>query len=200
MANTFKKRISQFPAGRSEAISKVLADTLEGLTRRGINHLLRNCDIPNPTPEMTKWKRLHNAFVAFRNEHQAYNHIIVLVHRAIDPARFFSEPNVFRSRRDHLKPVLAFCGYTLGEDGKLRRADAARTITETLKRAYRLHSALIQRTDHGEMLKCCNAELLEQNHFHAIFEAMKSITAKLRTLFELSGDGCDVAKIRRAMG
>jgi uncharacterized protein (TIGR02391 family) len=192
MAITFKQRITPFPAERLEAISKVLADTNEGLTGSEIDHLLRNCVIPNPTPEMTKWKRLHNAFVEFQNEHQVGNHVIVFIHRAMDPARFVSEPNVFRSRRDRLNPVLAFCGYTLGEDGKLRKADAARTITEALERANRLHSALIQRSVHADVLKFCKAELLEENYFHAVFETMKSITAKLRTLSGLSGDGCDL--------
>lgn len=192
MTITFKNRISPFAAERLEAISKVLADTNEGLTGSEIDHLLRNCHIPNPTPEMTKWKRLHNAFVEFQNEHQVGNHIIVFIHRAMDPARFVSEPNVFRSRRDRLNPVLAFCGYTLGEDGKLRKADAARTITEALERANRLHSALIQRSVHADVLKFCKAELLEENYFHAVFEAMKSITSKLRTLSGLSGDGCDL--------
>ena len=42
------------------------------------------------------------------------------------------------------------------------------------------------------MLKFCKAELLEENYFHAVFEAMKSITAKIRTLSGLSGDGCDL--------
>lgn len=192
MTITFKQRIPPFPAERLEAISKVLADTSEGLTGSEIDHLLRNCDIPNLNPEMTKWKRLHNAFVEFQNEHQVGNHVIVFIQRAMDPARFVSEPNVFHSRRDRLNPVLAFCGYMLGEDGKLRKADAARTITDALQRANRLHSALIQRSVHADMLKFCKAELLQENYFHAVFEAMKSITAKIRTLSGLSGDGCDL--------
>jgi uncharacterized protein (TIGR02391 family) len=34
--------------------------------------------------------------------------------------------------------------------------------------------------------------LLEENYFHAVFEAMKSISAKIRSLTGLSGDGCDL--------
>jgi uncharacterized protein (TIGR02391 family) len=189
---TFKQRVAPFPAERLEAISKVLADTSDGLTGSEIDHLLRNCDIPNPTPAMTKWKRLHNAFVEFQNEHQIGNHVIVFIKRAMDPARYVNEPNVFRSRRDRLNSVLAFCGYTLGEDGQLRKADAARTIDQALERANRLHAALIQRSVHADVLKFCKAELLEENYFHAVFEAMKSITAKIRSLSGLTGDGCDL--------
>ena len=42
------------------------------------------------------------------------------------------------------------------------------------------------------MLKFCKAELLQENYFHAVFEAMKSITAKIRSLSGLTGDGCDL--------
>lgn len=192
MTITFKQRIPAFPAERLEAIARVLADTTEGLTGSEIDHLLRNCDIPNPTPDMTKWKRLYNAFVEFQNEHQVGNHVVVFIKRSMDPARYVREPQVFRSRRDQLNSVLALCGYTLGEDGQLRKVNAARTINEALERADRLHAALVLRCVHADVLRFCKAELLEENYFHAVFEAMKSITAKLRTLSGLSGDGCDL--------
>ena len=94
MTIAFKKRYASFSPERLEAISKVLADTSEGLTGSEIDHLLRNCNIPNPTPDMTKWKRLYNAFVEFQNEHQVGNHVIVFIHRAMDPARYVGEPDV----------------------------------------------------------------------------------------------------------
>jgi uncharacterized protein (TIGR02391 family) len=193
MPITFKNRVTSFPAERLEAISKVLADTTEGLTGSEIDHLLRNCEIPNPTPDMTKWKRLHNAFVAFQNEHQVGNHVVVFIKRAMDPARYVGEPTVFRSRRDKLNSVLAFCGMILGEDGQVRRADAAHTIDQALERANRLHAALIHRSVHADVLKFCKAELLQDNYFHAVFEAMKSITVKVRSLSGLTSDGCDLA-------
>ena len=85
MTITFKQRVAPFLAERLEAISKVLAAMNEGLTGSEIDHLLRNCNIPNPTPEMTKWKRLYNAFVEFQNENQIGNHVIVFIRRAMDP-------------------------------------------------------------------------------------------------------------------
>lgn len=42
------------------------------------------------------------------------------------------------------------------------------------------------------MLRFCKAELLEENYFHAVFEAMKSIRAKICTLSGLTGHGCDL--------
>ena len=43
MTITFKQRVAPFPAEGLEAISKVLADTNEGLTGSDIDHLLLNC-------------------------------------------------------------------------------------------------------------------------------------------------------------
>lgn len=138
MQVTFKKRYAPFSAERLEAISKVLADTETGLTGSQIDHLLLNSNIPNPTPGITKWQRLYNAFVEFQNEHQVGNHVIVFIQRAMDPARYVGEPNVFRARKDRLNSVLAFCGFTLGDNGKLRPTDAATTIDQALERANRL--------------------------------------------------------------
>lgn len=192
MSITYKNWVPQFPAERLEAISKVLADTDEGLTGSEINHLLNNCHIPNPTPDMTKWKRLYNAFVEFQNEHEVGNHVIIFIKRAMDPAKYTAKPAVFRSRRDQLNSVLAFSGLTVGEDGQVRRVNAAKTIDQALERANRLHAALIQRCVHTDVLEFCKAELLQENYFHAVFEAMKSITAKIRNLSGLTGDGCDL--------
>ncbi len=194
MSITYKNRVAPFSAERLEAISKVLGDTNEGLTGTEIDHFLRNCHIPNPTPDMTKWKRLYNAFVEFQNEHRLGNHVVVFIKRAMDPALYVGQPHVFRSRRDKLNSVLAFCGLTLGEDGQVRRADAATTIDQALERANRLHAALVQRSVHADLLSFCKAELLQENYFHAVFEAMKSITAKIRTLSGLSGDGSDLVQ------
>lgn len=192
MTITFKKRYAPFPAERLEAISRILADTETGLTGSQIDHLLVNSNIPNPTPGITKWQRLYNAFVEFQNEHQVGNHVIIFIHRAMDPARYVGEPAVFRSRKDRLNSVLAFCGFTLGDNRKLRPTNAASTIEQALERANCLHAALVQRRVHADVLKYCQAELLQENYFHAVFEAMKSITAKIRSLTSLTGDGCDL--------
>lgn len=187
-----KKRYPPFTAERLEAISQVLADTETGLTGSQIDQLLLSSNIPNPTPGITKWQRLYNAFVDFQNQHQVSNHIIVFIHKAMDPARYVREPGVFRSRKDRLNAVLAFCGFTLGDDGRLRSTDAATTIDQALERANRLQATLTQRGVHADVLASCKAELLDENYFHAVFEAMKSITTKLRKLSGLSGDGCDL--------
>jgi uncharacterized protein (TIGR02391 family) len=192
MAIAAKNLIPPFSSQHMEAICRVLADTESGLTGSEIGYLLQDCQIPDPDPAMTKWKRLFNAFIQFQNRHQAGNHVAVFITRSMNPASYTDKPDVFRLRRDRLNAVLAFCSLMLREDGKLRRADAASTIDQALERANRLRAALIQRSVHQDVLRFCTSELLDENFFHAIFEAMKSITAKLRRLTGTSTDGADL--------
>src|SRR5208337_800885 len=142
-------------------------DTENGLTGSEIEYLLRDSRIPDSSPDMTKWKRLFNAFVDFQNEHKVGNHVLVFIKRAMAPARYVEKPAVFHARRNRLNSVLLLCGMVLGEDGQIRRADTAQTVDQALERANRLHAALMQRGVHADVLRFCNAEILQKNYFHA---------------------------------
>jgi uncharacterized protein (TIGR02391 family) len=192
MSITANNRIATFSSQQLEALSRILGDTDNGLTGTEIGYLLQDSRIPDSSPDMTKWKRVFNALVVFQNEHRVGNHVLVFIKRAMDPARYVEKPAVFHSRRHRLNSVLALCGMFLGEDGQIRKTDAVRTIDQALERANRLHAALVQRAVHADVLKFCNAEILQENYFHAVFEAMKSITAKIRSLSGLTSDGVDL--------
>ncbi len=198
MALSLKQPVPPFDAQRMEAICRVLADTDTGLTGSQIGYLLQNCSVGDPTPTMTKWKRLFNAFVEFQNTHGVGNHILVFITKAMNPASYTDEPQVFRSRKDRLNAVLALCGMSVGDDGRVRRVRMASSLDEALERANRLQAALTQRNVHLDVLKYCQAVLLQKNYFHAVFEAMKSITAKIRNLSGLTCDGAQL--VERAFG
>jgi uncharacterized protein (TIGR02391 family) len=94
--------------------------------------------------------------------------------------------------RHDLNKVLAFCGYTLGEDGKIRTQTAVHTLTEAEERAGRLRAELRRRGVHADVLAFCRSELLQSNYFHAVFEATKSVADKIRSKTELSSDGSEL--------
>ena len=52
-----------FSQSELEAIAAALADTSEGLTGSEIAHILETLKMADPTPTITKWKRLRNAGV-----------------------------------------------------------------------------------------------------------------------------------------
>jgi uncharacterized protein (TIGR02391 family) len=52
-----------------------------------------------------------------------------------------------------------------------------------------LRADLASRGVHVDVLKFCRAELLADDYFHAVLEAVKSVADKLRTLTGLTDDG-----------
>jgi len=88
----------------------------------------------------------------------------------------------------------------LGNDGQLRRREAARTLSEAEARAGRLKAELLKRNVHSDVLRFCRAELLQDNYFHAVLEATKSVSEKIREKTGLSGDGAELADQALALG
>jgi uncharacterized protein (TIGR02391 family) len=194
------QRVPTFDAQHLASIAKILADTDDGLKGSQIEYLLKDCKIPDVSPSSTKWKRLFNAFVEFQNERQFGNHVVVFINKAMNPVQYTSAPEVFQSRRDQLNAVLAFSGILIGDDGKVRWTKPASNLEEALQRANRLHRALESRGVHKDVLDFCRAELLQENYFHAVFEAMKSIAAKIRRMSGLNADGADLVTQAFALG
>jgi uncharacterized protein (TIGR02391 family) len=192
------ERIPCFDPQKLESIARVLGETNEGLKGPEIEYLLVQCKMADPTPEQTKWKRLFNAFAEAQNRHQLGNHVIMLINRAMNPVNYTTNPQRFAKRRDQLNVVLAFSGYIIGDDGQVRRASKVANLDDALKRASRLHAALVNRGVHADVLSYCRAELLQQNYFHAVLEAVKSIASKIRSLSGLQSDGADL--IQAAFG
>lgn len=189
MTISYRNRVEPFAAQYLEAIAKVLGDTENGLTGSEIEHFLSECGVHDSTPSMTKWKRLYNALVEFQNVHRVGNHVVKFITRALAPSRYTAKPEIFRDRKDRLNAVLAFCGMAVGEDGTVRHASKAANLDQALERANRMKSQLQQRNVHDDVLAYCDAEIVARNYFHAVFEAMKSVSAKIRNMSGLTSDG-----------
>ncbi len=194
----FKKRYPPFPPQSLESIAKILADTDFGLKGSEIERALAQCNIPDVDPGLTKWKRLFNAFVIFQNEHQVGNHVIMFIQHVMHPASHTADPDGFHRWRDSLNRVLSLNGMEVGSDGKMTWVEKATDLNEAVARANRLKSALEQRKVHTRIIEHCRAEVLADNYFHAVLEAMKSITTRIRMLSNLDGDGAGL--VMRSFG
>jgi len=191
--------IPEFSHTELESICRVLAETSGGLTGNEIGSILARLSIPDPMPAMTKRYRLFEALAKRQTETRSGSIVGAFIQEAMDPVRYTGNRVLFDSRRNDLNAILAFCGYSLGEDGKLRlRAQPARTLTEAEEAAGRLRSELSRRGIHSDVLKFCRPELLQENYFHAVFEATKSVADKIRELAEVDGDGSEL--VDRAFG
>ena len=175
-----------------QAICDIIGDTSEGLTGPEIAQLLQRCGMPDPAPEITKRRRLLEALRTKQDRDGCANNVLNFIQTVMNPARFVGRAQEFASFCARLNEALAFCGFHLGEDGKLKTISRASTLTEAQERAGRLRAALIQRNVHHDVLQFCRAELLQENYFHAVFEATKSVAQKIRDKTGLTGDGADI--------
>lgn len=186
------ENIPPFNAQQLEAACRVLADTERGLTGAEIGYLLQDCKVPDTSPELTKWKRLFNALVAVQNKHQIGNHLIMFINRALNPVSYARNKEAFEWRRSELNVVLAFPGFGVREDGKVVRTAKETTITGARARANALRAKLEDRGAHTMVFEFCRAELLDENYFHAVLEAVKGVAERIREISGLTSDGADL--------
>jgi uncharacterized protein (TIGR02391 family) len=188
----FMSAIALFEQPVLERLCEVLADTDTGLTGGEIGKFLRQLGINDPNPGMTKRVRLFDALNLRQQSDHCGNLVAAFIHEAMNPVRHSSNQEYFERKRHELNEVLAFAGYELSEQGKLRQCQAATTISEAQERAGRLRKELQRRGVHGDVLLFCRAEWLQGNCFHAVLEATKSVGDKIRKKSGLTTDGSDL--------
>lgn len=178
-----------FSPGQIEEIAKILGDTDEGLTGSEIGHLLRSCGIPDTNPELTKWKRLYNAFAEVHNTKGRDNDILLFVARALEPSKYTRNEEQFYQRADLLNRVLMFVGLEYRDDGKFHTVKSATSLSDASERAKKLLELVETRGLHPDLQQYCKAELTADNYYHAVLEAAKGVAMKLRNMTGLDGDG-----------
>lgn len=177
-----------FTQDQLEAIAGALGDTDGGLKNPEIEFLIRSAKMIDPGP-MTKRHRIYNAFVESQNSKRNRTHVLQFIRLAMSPARYSREPHRFEPMRAALNQALAFAGLVVDETGALGAAAAAKTLPEAQRRARDLRADLEGRGVHPDVLAFCRAELLADNYFHAVQEAVKSVGDKIRNKTGLTDDG-----------
>ena len=186
-----------FSQDELEAIAGALGDTEAGLKGPEIAMLISTCQMIDPG-EMTKRHRIYNAFVQSQNNRQDRTRILGFIRHAMRPARYSREPHRFEPMRANVNRALSFAGLAVTESGKLESVDRATTLPEAQRRASELRTDLELRGAHPDVLRFCRAELLVEDYFHAVQEAVKSVADKLRVRTGLADDGATL--VDRALG
>lgn len=171
-----------------EGIAKILGDTNEGLTGTEIRNYRIQSNIEDIDSTKTKWVRLHNAFINMCAESECSNRVLRFIRVALAPERFVSDKLRFESFRDKVNQQLAFCCCRYNEDGTFSMIQKATTISDVEIKANNLKLEVEKRKAHPAILNYCKAELLQNNYFHAVFEANKGLFQRIR---ELSGNDKD---------
>jgi uncharacterized protein (TIGR02391 family) len=178
-----------FTQAQLEAIAGALGDTSDGLTGSEIAHLLATCSVVDVDPTLTKRRRLYNAFAQEQNQRKDRTRILGFIRHSMKPERFVQFPERFEPLRSHLNQALAFAGLAVDASGTLGAVEQARTLSEAQRRAQELRADLTTRGVHPDVLRFCREELLADNYFHAVLEAVKSVADKLRVRTGLTDDG-----------
>lgn len=184
--------IPKFDDNSLRAICEIIGKTSTGLTGKEIGRLLASADIVDVYPNITKRDRLFAALQEKQLQDGCSNNVINFVQLVMDPIRYTGSNDEYEARRSELNLILLFRGYEVNTKGKLQAATKVETLPEAEKRAKKLKHDLEGRGIHPDVLAFCKAELLDDNYFHAVFEATKSIADKIRSKTGLKNDSSEL--------
>lgn len=169
--------------GVIQGLAKIMGDTTDGLTGTDISRYLQQTQIEDYSPNITKWKRLFNAFVYYQIENRCCNAILNFCKLYFQPTRFVNcNKFLYESQRAEANRLLGFCGFGISERGGITKCSQVRTIPEAEERANSLKLELQARNTHQQIFRFCTPEFLSDDYFHAIDEAIKGLFERVREL------------------
>ncbi len=192
--------VSPFPESQIESLARFLGECGTG---GDISRVLHDQHVVDTSGESAKWRRLYWVFREVQRRDGSANWILAFIKSYLAPVGFVGRKDDFEEYREGLNERLAFAGLEYGADGEFRRREAARTLAEAETRARTIEAKFHGRRIHPEVLKYCRAELMQDNYFHAVFEAAKGLAQRIRDLSGVEGDGTElvdrVFSIRRSV-
>ena len=183
--------ITEFKNSTIESLAKLLGNCGTGSE---IDRILQNCGIQDDSEMSTKWKRLDHIFIKTQQQYQCANKIIDFIQKYLDPSRFTDNSETFEEYRLKLNMILAFEGLEYRPDGKFQKIQTARTLVDAEERTNIILAKLNQRRTHPEALKYCRAELMQNDYFHAVFEASKGLAQRIRDMSGAKEDGVNLVQ------
>ncbi len=178
--------VPSLPEGQVEALARVLGECGSG---SDISRVLADRKLLDSSGESTKWRRLYRIFLDCQHQDGCANRVIDFITAFLTPVRFVGRTTEFEDYRQQLNMILMFSGLEYGADGRFRHVSQANTLDEAEKRAQTIRAKFQGRRIHSEVLKYCQTELLQDNYFHAVFEAAKGLAQRLRDMSGANVDG-----------
>ncbi len=178
--------VRPFTNAQIERLARLLGECGTGSE---ISQVLQERGLVDKSGESTKWRRLYWVFQNCQNHYKCANHVLDFIRAFLAPVRFVDQPQKFEEHRRELNKILLFSGLEYEPDGKFRQVDTVRTLDEAEKRVETIRAKLRGRSVHSEVLKYCQAELMQDNYFHAVFEATKGLAQRIRDMTGVQLDG-----------
>ena len=180
-----------FTSGQVERLSRIVGDSTTG---GEIDRLLSEARLP-PSMLSTKWRRVRESCEGGQARDGKGDAVARLVKLALSPDRFVGARDTHEELLRSVNQVLSFASLQLLSDGRLIPVKAARTLGEAEERADRLKAKLKARDVHPDVLAFCRTELVQENYFHAVLEAAKSVAEKIRDRTGLTGDAATLVDV-----
>lgn len=181
--------MAAFPPFNPDHFETIARELGELVTGGQLDQLFASRGITDVSGQSTKWRRIHISLMARQGADRCGNHVAASIMAIMAPGRNVGDQARFELTRNALNKVLIFDGLQLGEDGRFRKVSAANTISDAKRRADGMATRLRGRDIHPEILRYCHEELMQENYFHAVFEAAKSLAQRLRDMTGLPLDG-----------
>ena len=179
-------KIPIFKPAHIESLARLLGDCGTGTD---ISRFLERNNLEDNSGESTKWRRLESIFTESQKKHNCSNQILAFIKSFIEPARFIDKKEEFEGHRQKLNKILILAGLEYKKNGQFQKCEQAQTLDEVEKRVQTIRSKFKGRNIHPEVLKYCRAELMQDNLFHAVFEATKGLAERIRQKSEVEKDG-----------
>ena len=146
-------------------------------------------NIAEELPLPSKYNRLKRGLSKKQRADGCANNVLQHVLWVLEPVRFLRNPERQVELRTSVNEALLFSGLQVDERNQIIAVARAYTVDEARERAGTLRTELARRGVHSEVLRFCREELLDENYFHAVLEAAKSVFERIRTMTGLTGDG-----------
>ena len=182
---------SLFKPALLEQIARVAGDAVTG---GQIDSVLAHHEILDGSGQSTKWRRLYWVLSELQKEHGSWNPALELLQDLLEPARFVGDTEGFERMMISLNTVLALAGLAFSEEGRFVPTTPVGTLREAERRVAELEKRFTHRTLHPEVLKYCREELLDENYYHAVFEAAKGLQQRVRDMTGLTVDGVELVE------
>lgn len=174
------------PEGQVEQMARILGDCGSGTD---ISRVLKHRGLIDNSGESTKWRRLHWIFLESQRRYGSPNQILDFIQSFLIPVRFIGRNEEFEQHRAQRNAALSFSGLEYTREGQFQNCDRAATLDQAEKRLRTIEQKFRGRRIHSEVLKYCRTELLQDNYFHAVFEAAKGLAQRIRNMSGIHLDG-----------
>lgn len=178
-----------------EEISKILGEITTGSKITNMFKTLNFYDsdsINGEKPVSTKWRRLNETSIHECRKSNSAKPFFKIIEYIMKPQNFMNSSEEWYKNKREVNSHLMFYSYELDDSGKIRSIKVIQNYSEAKRRLQSFEEKLSLHDMHPNTLKFCTEELFQENYFHAILEASKSVLERVRQISDLSSDGAEL--------